>query len=147
MRVSSTSFDEGQEIPQRYGKDFENVSPQLSWSDAPPDSRSFAVSAVDRDPVAANFVHWLVVDIDAAVTSLQEGASSAGMPSRAREVTPYIGPFPPAGTHDYEFTVYALGTEQLELPRKASLEAFADAVEPHLLASAKMVGRFSSTRG
>jgi Raf kinase inhibitor-like YbhB/YbcL family protein len=147
MHVSSTSFDEGQEIPRRCGKDFDNVSPQLSWSDAPPDSRSFAVSAVDRDPVAANYVHWLVVDIDAGVTSLREGASGEEMPSGAREITPYVGPFPPSGTHNYEFTVYALGTEHLELPRKASLEAFADAVEPHVLGSATIVGQFTSTRG
>jgi Raf kinase inhibitor-like YbhB/YbcL family protein len=144
MHLTSSSFEEGQEIPRRHGKKFENVSPQLSWSEAPPESRSFALSVVDRHPVARNYVHWLVVDIDAGVTSLEEGASGTGMPRGAREVTPYAGPFPPSGTHDYEFTVYALGTDQLELAGNVSLEAFLAAVEPQTLDSATIVGRFTT---
>jgi len=54
---------------RKHGKKIENVSPQLSWMGAPSETKSFALSMVDRHPVAGNYVHWLVVDIDAAVTS------------------------------------------------------------------------------
>jgi Raf kinase inhibitor-like YbhB/YbcL family protein len=104
------------------------------------------LSVVDRHPVARDYVHWLVVDIDASVTSLEEGASGAAMPAGSREVRPYAGPFPPSGTHAYEFTLYALETDRLGLPRKVSLDAFAKAVEPHALATAKLVGRFTKVR-
>ena len=146
MVLSSTAFEDGQEIPQKHGKKLVNVSPQLSWKGAPEATRSFSLSVVDRHPVAGNYLHWLVVDIDAGVTSLKETVSGAAMPAGSREVQPYAGPFPPSGTHDYEFTLYALGTDQLELPTKVSLDAFLKAVEPQTLATAKLVGKFTKIR-
>jgi phosphatidylethanolamine-binding protein (PEBP) family uncharacterized protein len=35
MVLSSSAFEDGQEIPQRHGKKIPNVSPQLSWNGAP----------------------------------------------------------------------------------------------------------------
>jgi Raf kinase inhibitor-like YbhB/YbcL family protein len=130
MVLSSSAFEDGQEIPEKHGKKIANVSPPLSWEAAPRATRSFALSVVDRHPVAGNYVHWLVVDIGAEVTSLPEAAAGAAMPAGSREVSPYAGPFPPSGTHDYEFTLYALKTDRLDLPGKVSLEAFTKAVEP-----------------
>ncbi len=122
----------------------ENVSPPLSWENAPQGTKSFALAVVDRHPVAKNFVHWLVIDISAAVTSLKEGASgSALLPAGARELKVYMGPNPPAGSHDYEFTLYALKTDRLDLPGKVSLETFTRAVEQSSLATAKLVGKFA----
>ncbi len=143
MVLSSSSFGGAQDIPQKHGKKIENVSPQLSWTDAPVGTRSFALSVVDRHPVAGNYVHWLVVDIGAGVMSLAEGAAESGMPAGSREVRPYAGPFPPSGTHDYEFTVYALDTDRVDVPMNAALDAFTRAVEPHVLATATLVGRFT----
>jgi phosphatidylethanolamine-binding protein (PEBP) family uncharacterized protein len=88
MILRSSDFQDQQEIPQRHGKKVENVSPQLSWADAPTETSSFALSVVDRHPVAGNYVHWLVVEIDADVTSLQAGAAGAAMPDGSREVKP-----------------------------------------------------------
>jgi Raf kinase inhibitor-like YbhB/YbcL family protein len=138
MILRSSDFQDQQEIPQRHGKKVENVSPQLSWADAPTETSSFALSVVDRHPVAGNYVHWLVVEIDADVTSLQAGAAGAAMPDG--------GPFPPSGTHDYEFTLYALNTDRIELRKKVSLDAFMSALEPHLLATATLVGKFTKVR-
>jgi Raf kinase inhibitor-like YbhB/YbcL family protein len=146
MVLGSSAFEEAQEIPQKHGKKIANLSPQLSWNGAPEATRSFALSMVDRHPVAGNYLHWLVVDIAAGVTSLMEGASGAAMPAGSREVKPYAGPFPPSGTHDYEFTLYALATDRLELPKKVSLAAFLTAVEPQTLAAATLVGRFTKIR-
>jgi phosphatidylethanolamine-binding protein (PEBP) family uncharacterized protein len=47
------------------------------------------------------------------------------------------------GSHDYEFTLYALDTDRPELPKQVSLDAFTNAVEPYALATAKLVGRFT----
>jgi phosphatidylethanolamine-binding protein (PEBP) family uncharacterized protein len=93
MILRSSDCEDQQEIPQRHGKRIENVSPQLSWADAREETRSFALSLVDRHPVAGNYVHWLVVDIDADVTTLKTGAARAAMPDGSREVKPYAGRF------------------------------------------------------
>jgi Raf kinase inhibitor-like YbhB/YbcL family protein len=146
MVLRSSAFDDGQEIPQKHGKKINNVSPHLYWEDAPQGTKSFALSVVDRHPVAGNYVHWLVADIDAGVTSLKEGAAAVAMPARSREIKPYAGPFPPSGTHDYEFTLYALNTDRLDLPARTSLDAFTNAVEPHALATATLVGSFTKIR-
>jgi phosphatidylethanolamine-binding protein (PEBP) family uncharacterized protein len=72
--LSSSAFADAQEMPQRHGKKPANVSPALSWTGAPRGTRSFALSMVDRHPVADGYLHWLVVDIPAQVTELGEAA-------------------------------------------------------------------------
>jgi Raf kinase inhibitor-like YbhB/YbcL family protein len=143
MTLSSSSFEDGGDIPQKHGKKIENVSPPLSWSDAPRGTRSFALCVVDRHPVARNYLHWLVLDIPSDVSSLNEGAAGGAMPAGSREAKPYAGPFPPSGTHDYEFSLLALDIDRLEMPKEASLEAFTRATEPHTLETARLVGRFT----
>jgi phosphatidylethanolamine-binding protein (PEBP) family uncharacterized protein len=85
--------------------------------------------------------------MSADVTSLKEGASGrALMPAGSRELKAYGGPNPPSGSHDYEFTQYALKTEKLDLPEKVPLETFTKAVEQSSLATAKLVGTFARNR-
>jgi Raf kinase inhibitor-like YbhB/YbcL family protein len=142
VELSSSSFEDGQEIPRRHGKRGENVSPELSWSDPPPETQSFALAMVDTHPDAAGYVHWLVADIDPETAELPEGAAQGRMPDSAVQSTPYAGPNPPSGTHDYEVTLYALATPHLELPRGASLEEFLDAAESYALDAATLVGSY-----
>jgi len=144
LTLHSSSFSDGQEIPQRHGKRAANVSPELSWDEAPPGTESFALAMVDTDPVARGYVHWLVADIEPGVNELPEGAAGGAMPRGASEVSPYAGPFPPSGTHDYELTLYALDTRRLDLPRDASAEEFATAVTPHTIETASLVGSFTA---
>ena len=140
FRLHSPAFDDGQEIAQKHGKKAENVSPPLDWEDAPAGTRSFVLSFVDLHPVARDYVHWLVADISPQFSSLPEGAASK--PSGWTEIKPYVGPFPPSGTHDYEFTLYALRTDSLGLQPGATLEAFRRAAEQSSLAAATLIGKF-----
>jgi Raf kinase inhibitor-like YbhB/YbcL family protein len=146
MVLSSASFEEGQEIPQKHAKKIENVSPQLSWKDVPHGTKSFALAMLEKHHVARDYVHWLVADIDADTIAVKEGASGSAMPPESREIKAYVGPFPPSGTHDYEFTLYALRTDKLDLPKKVSLEDFVEAVKPNTLTTAKLVGKFTKVR-
>ena len=143
MELKSAAFEDGRDIPQRHGKKIDNVSPPLSWTGAPEGTRSFALSVVDPHPVAQNYVHWLVADIGPDVSSLAENAAAGRMPPGSRELRAYAGPFPPSGTHDYLFTIYALGVERLELAEGASLDAFVQAVRSSSLDEARLVGRFT----
>jgi len=143
MKLRSSAFEDTQTIPPKYAKAGQNVSPPLAWEDVPPETKSFALSIVDHHPVAKNFVHWMVTDISANVTALKEAASaSPQMPAEARELKAYTGPNPPSGSHDYEFTLYALKTYTLDLPQNASLDEFTRAAEEKSLATAKLIGKF-----
>lgn len=154
LRVSSTGFSPGAAMPVRYAKetvaDGRNVSPALQWTGAPASVASFALVMVDRHPIADNWVHWMVVDIPATTTALQENASGALMPIGARELantfgeTGYGGPSPPPGSgpHSYEITVYGLSVNKLDLPDAASLEAFESAVSDVTVVKGSIVGTF-----
>lgn len=142
LTLTSPAIEGSKELAQKYGKKNGNVSPPLAWNRAPVGTRSFALALVDKHPVAKGYVHWLVVDIAPEVASLDGGAAET-MPAGAQQLTPYVGPFPPSGTHVYEFTVYALDVGKLDLPPGVDLDRFTKEVHKHLLASATLVGRFT----
>jgi Raf kinase inhibitor-like YbhB/YbcL family protein len=144
FRLQSPAFNDSQEMAQKYGKKAENVSPPLDWEGTPEGTRSLALSFVDIHPVARDYVHWLIADISPQLSLLPEGAASK--PSGWTEIKPYVGPFPPSGTHDYEFTLYALRTDGLGLQPGATLEAFRRAAEQNSLATATLIGKFTKIR-
>jgi len=87
----------------------------------------------------------LVADISPQLNSLPEGAGG-GRSSGFLEVEPYIGPFPPSGTHDYEFRLYALSADRLGVRPGATLQQFRQAAEQNSLATATLIGKFTKIR-
>lgn len=145
FRLKSAAFDDGQEMAQKYGKEAGNISPPLEWEDAPPGTKSLALALVDIDLIARSYVHWLVADISPKISSLPEAVTGDRTPA-FKEIKHYIGPFPPYGTHDYEFTVYALRTDSLDVPHGASLQEFTHAARRESLAAATLIGKFTKIR-
>jgi Raf kinase inhibitor-like YbhB/YbcL family protein len=122
-----------------FGCKGDNVSPAVKWNNPPAGTKSFAVLVHDPDAPTggAGFWHWLVVDIPATATNLPQGAGTKEgekLPSGAKQVNTdfgapgWGGPCPPAygKQHRYNFTVYALKVDKLELPANptASLTGF-----------------------
>jgi Raf kinase inhibitor-like YbhB/YbcL family protein len=142
MELHSSSFDDDGTIDKKYGKKADNISPQLSWSGVPDGTASFVLTCVDLHPVARGYVHWVVTGIPGDVTELPENAAATGLPAGATESRAYAGPFPPSGTHDYEFTLFAVGAAA-DVPAKAPLDQILHAIDPHVLARAKLVGAFT----
>jgi Raf kinase inhibitor-like YbhB/YbcL family protein len=110
-----------------FGCDGGNVSPALAWSNAPKDTKSFAVTVYDPDaPTGSGWWHWVVFNLPAATASLPEGAGdpAAGkLPAGAVQgrtdygKSGWGGPCPPKGDkpHHYVFTVFALKVDKLDL--------------------------------
>lgn len=136
--VTSNTVTQGQEWPQaQYSgamgiPNGQDISPHLSWSGAPEDTKSYAVTIFDPDaPTGSGFWHWSVGNIPADVTELAENAGTsdgADLPAGAFQLkndagaTGFIGAAPPAGhgAHRYVITVHALGVEKLDIPEDAS---------------------------
>lgn len=125
-----------------------NRSPQLSWHDAPPGTRSFAVTVFDEDAPGRGWWHWAVAGIPASVASLPENASFSGFLSKlgaveARndfDIDGYGGPCPPPGKpHRYVVTVYALSTADLRLAQGRPALMFDHEIGTATLGSARMV--------
>ena len=143
--VKSPAFGDGQEMAQNYGKKIDNVSPPLEWDGAPDGTRSFALACVDIHPVARGYVRWLIAGVSPQLSSLPAGAAGMSNPSFT-EIKPYAGPFPPSGTHDYEFTLYALRTDTLGVRPGATWQEFRRAAEQNSLATATLIGTFTKIR-
>lgn len=128
-----------------------NVSPALTWSNAPQGTKSFVVSLYDPDaPTGSGFWHWVMFDIPAEVTSLpagitvEAGAPAGAVQSRADANYPgFLGACPPEGqTHRYVFTVTALDTEKLGLDTSASGALVGFMTRAHALATSSLTVRY-----
>jgi len=148
--LRSTAFTNGGEIPRKYTCSGENVSPALTWIDAPGTAHSLALIADDPDAPAGTWTHWIVWNIPAHATSLPEGVptSQESLDSGARQGrndfgrTGYGGPCPPPGRpHRYFFRLYALGAI-LDLKPGAARSELESAIKPHILAKAEWMGLF-----
>lgn len=139
MEILSSAFMDGERIPIQYvmpGAGGNNSSIPLAWKNIPAGTKSFCLSIVDPHPVAQNWVHWLVINIPAQATSMEEGASKKKMPGGSIELKNswgeigYGGPQPPKGTgdHPYVVTLYALNMEKVDLGVNTTLSAFKKAI-------------------
>ena len=115
-----------------FGCSGDNLSPRLSWSNAPEGTKSFAITMYDKDaPTGSGFWHWVAFDIPANVTELKTGAGNVSlniMPENAIQsktdygINGFGGPCPPEGhgLHQYIITIHALKTETLGLDENAN---------------------------
>lgn len=150
LELKSSSFA-GDTILPKYsscgGQD--GASPELSWSNPPAHTQSFALIAFDKDsPFGFNFTHWVLYDIPPEERQLAEDvAKHEQLPDGSlqglndNDRIGYVGPCPPHGTHHYVFTLYALDTK-LGLPARASEKQVVKAMKGHVLASGELIGRF-----
>jgi Raf kinase inhibitor-like YbhB/YbcL family protein len=155
LQLLTPAFDRGQEIPSKYTCEGVDESPEIRWTGAPANTKSFALIVDDPDapdPKAPKmtWVHWVVYDLSPGATSIPEKAKKA--PSGAHDglndwkKTGWGGPCPPIGRHRYFFKLYALDTVLGDRGpiTKAQLE---QAMSGHILEQAETMGTYQKTKG
>jgi Raf kinase inhibitor-like YbhB/YbcL family protein len=147
LHVSSSAFSEGKSIPQNYTCDGQNVSPPLTWTGAPTNTRSFVIIADDPDAPSGTFTHWVLYDLPAGATELKEAASGGGKEGvNDFGKKGYGGPCPPPdGPHRYFFHVYALDRGSLG-SAGLSKQGVTAAMKGHILAEGQLVGTYRRKR-
>jgi Raf kinase inhibitor-like YbhB/YbcL family protein len=156
LRLTTTAFADGTQIPAKYTQAGEQISPALSWTNVPPGTQSFVLNMRDpdvaRNKTSEDQVHWLVWNIPGTATGLPEGvAKGAQLADGSRQISAsgevYRGPGAPAAgpLHHYTFELFALDTK-VDLPAGADAWATRTAVyaamQGHILGKAVYVGLF-----
>lgn len=128
--LTSADLADGRPLDELYAHTSvggKNLSPQLSWSGFPAETRGFVVTCFDPDaPTGSGFWHWVAVNLPVSVTELDRGVDP--LPDGAFSVrndygdTGYGGAAPPPGDrpHRYVFAVHALDVDRLEVGADAS---------------------------
>ena len=145
MRLTSSAFTDGSEIPSLYTCEGADVSPPLAWTAVPAEARSLALIVDDPDapdPAAPRrtWVHWVVADLSPGEGGLAEGAHPARVGPNDWNRKGWGGPCPPIGRHRYVFKLYALDRVlELSHPTKHELE---QAMAGHVVAEARLIGTY-----
>ena len=138
MELISNDFQDGNEIPKKFGYKHENEQPNVEFSSIPSEAKTLAIIMDDPDAMKAVgkvWVHWLTYHSVAEPNSKIEGKTDFG------EIG-YGGPAPPDGQHTYIFKGYALDTV-LDLKEGYSKQELENAMEGHILDQVKLTGTFA----
>jgi Raf kinase inhibitor-like YbhB/YbcL family protein len=147
--VTSTAFADGAAIPVEYSCSGQSKSPPLNWSDLPAGTASLALILEDPDAPLKNFTHWVIFNLPADTSGLQEAvprdgtlADGAVQGKNGGGGIGYIAPCPPKGpAHHYVFNLYALD-KSLDLAAGATKDEVRQAMEGHILGQAQLIGTY-----
>jgi Raf kinase inhibitor-like YbhB/YbcL family protein len=149
FQISSAAFSGGQMIPKKFTCDGPDLTPQLSWSDAPAATATFALIVDDPDAPVGTWVHWVLYNLQANTKELPEGvekheqlANGALQGQNDFRKIGYGGPCPPPGKpHRYFFKLYALDAK-LDLKSGANKADLERAMKGHVLGQTELLGRY-----
>ena len=143
MKITSSAFQEGADIPSKFTCDGADTSPPLQIADIPSEAKSLALIVDDPDAPGGLFTHWLVWNIPPQTSAVGEGSTPKGVQgTNDFGKSGYGGPCPPPGTHRYSFKFFALDRE-LDLPSGAKRDQIDSAIKGHVVAKGELKGRYS----
>ncbi len=147
MKIESNVFQNGGEIPRKYGYKKDNVNPVLIINDVPADAKSLTLVMDDPDAMGAVgkvWVHWVVWNIDPSTSEIKENSkppNSIQGKTDFGEIA-YGGPAPPDKEHTYVFKLYALD-DKLSLDEGSTKSQLEDAMKNHVIAESTLKGRYA----
>ncbi|MDE1190265.1 MAG: YbhB/YbcL family Raf kinase inhibitor-like protein [Pantoea sp.] len=151
--LHSTDFRNAGHLPLSMGGGGQcpgqNISPQLSWRDAPTNTKSYVLLV--EDPQGMNglgMTHFLGYGIDSSRHQFAKGdltrITGYTPGSNGKNVQGYSGPCPPLNgdIHNYNFTLIATDFTPDALTKGLTRDAVMAQLKGHVLASAGLVGQF-----
>ena len=144
IQITSMAFNEGDKIPRISTCDDQNVSPPLDWTGVPTGTVSVALIMDDPDAPSGTWVHWVLYNIPAETTSLEQGKTGGGTDGKNDfSKLGYGGPCPPRGSnHRYYVKVYALDIK-LDLKAGATKAQVESAMRGHVLVQGQLMGKYA----
>lgn len=144
MKITSSAFQEGGDIPSKFSRDGQDINPALRIEGTPSNAKSLLLIMDDPDAPVGLFTHWLVWNIDPKTTEIAEkSVPKAGVQGTNDYPSPgYGGPQPPSGTHRYYFKIFALD-QLLDLKAGAKRAEVDAAMRGHVLGQGELMARYS----
>lgn len=144
MKITSPAFGHKERIPVKFTCDGADINPPLDIEGVPNEAKSLALIVEDPDAAAGTWAHWLIWNMPPTLLKIMENTVPLGSVegTTSFDKPGYGGPCPPSGTHNYFFKLYALDS-MLNLPPTATREELKEAIEPHLIDKAKLIGLYS----
>jgi Raf kinase inhibitor-like YbhB/YbcL family protein len=155
MTLETTAWTDGGQIPTKYAQAGHDVSPPLTWTNAPDPTTSFVLIVHDLDsPIGDgvdDLLQWMVWNIPGTARALAEGRPQGPqLPDGSRQISAtgpyYRGPGAPASgpAHHYVFELFGLDTT-IDVPPvgaapAATRAAVVAAMAGHVRAKGTMVG-------
>lgn len=150
FELTSPSFEHNKRIPSQHSRKGGNLSPALNWTGLPEGTQSLALVCDDPDAPGSRWVHWVIYNIPADLTGLEQGLPDdeviEGVGTQGKNSWKdigYDGPQPPSGTHRYYFKLYALDA-MLNLEPGLTKRELKDAIDDHVLEETKLMGKYSN---
>jgi Raf kinase inhibitor-like YbhB/YbcL family protein len=147
MKITSSAFQEGGDIPSKFSRDGQDINPALRVEGTPSNAKSLLLIMDDPDAPVGLFTHWLVWNIDPKTTEIAEkSVPKGGIQGTNDYPSPgYGGPQPPYGTHRYYFKVFALD-QMLDLKAGAKRPEVDAAMRGHVIGQGELMGRYSKQK-
>ena len=150
MKLASVFQNHGK-IPAKYTCTGEGISPPLTISDVPINTKSLVL--IMDDPDIPDFVkesrgievfdHWVVFNISPETRSVEEATEPKGILGKhSAGKLGYTGPCPPDGEHRYFFKLYALD-KMLDLNEGSTKAEVEKTMKDHIIEQAELMGLFS----
>jgi Raf kinase inhibitor-like YbhB/YbcL family protein len=146
--VESPAYKNNQSLPARFACGSEGVSPPLTLSNLPQNTKTLAFILEDPDAPKGTFTHWLLWNWPSAKTDIPDALpAQAKLENGAIQGTGsshkigYTPPCPPSGTHRYYLKAYALDTT-LNIPSSSDKQALLAAMQGHVVGQGMLMGTY-----
>src|SRR5947209_16301607 len=143
MKITSSAFQQGGNIPSKFTCDGPNTSPALQISGIPAEAKTLVLIVDDPDAPSGLFTHWVVWNISPQTSTVAEGSTPKGVQgTNDFGKSGYGGPCPPSGTHRYYFRIFALDRE-MDLSVGAKRSQLDTAMKSHVIAKGELMGQYA----
>lgn len=141
LTLTSPAIRSNGRIPNEYGHFFDNKNPPLEVTGIPDATESWALVFDGPDAPGGVYIHWLVWNIPAQMTSIPTGwdppeAVVEGANTDGGSEYGYVGP-DPVNKQTYRFKVFAIDSH-LDLPEGTTADALGTALKERILAQTQL---------